>query len=124
MAGTTRCGSPTNDMELFVTTDVGPRILVYKTPLGENVLKTFDDQLGSSGEQEWRIRGGHRLWLAPEDAMLSYHLDNGPAAWRYDSFLGRSGGRERSGNARSVFARRSESFPPRRAPVFPCATPS
>ena len=76
------------DMELFVTTDVGPRILVYKTPLGDNVLKTFDDQLGSSGELEWRIRGGHRLWLAPEDPTLSYHLDNGPAAWRYDSFSG------------------------------------
>ena len=69
------------DMELFVTTDIGPRILVYKTPLGDNVLKTFDDQLGSSGELEWRIRGGHRLWLAPEDPTLSYHLDNGPAAW-------------------------------------------
>ena len=76
------------DMELFVTTDIGPRILVYKTPLGDNVLKTFDDQLGSSGELEWRIRGGHRLWLAPEDPTLSYHLDNGPAAWRYDSFSG------------------------------------
>jgi hypothetical protein len=76
------------DMELFVTTDIGPRILVYKTPLGDNVLKTFDDQLGSSGELEWRIRGGHRLWLAPEDPTLSYHLDNGPVAWRYDSFSG------------------------------------
>jgi hypothetical protein len=76
------------EMELLVTTDVGPRILVYKTPSGENVLKTFDDQLGSSGEQQWRIRGGHRLWLAPEDALLSYHLDNGPVAWRYDSFSG------------------------------------
>jgi hypothetical protein len=77
-----------DDMELFVTTDVGPRVIVYKTPLGENVLKTFEDQLGSSGEQEWRSRGGHRLWLAPEDPTLSYHLDNGPAAWRYDSFSG------------------------------------
>jgi hypothetical protein len=76
------------EMELLVTTDVGPRILVYKAPSGENVLKTFDDQLGSSGEQQWRIRGGHRLWLAPEDALLSYHLDNGPVAWRYDSFSG------------------------------------
>jgi hypothetical protein len=76
------------DMELFVTTDVGPRIILYKTPQGENVLKTFEDQLGSSGELEWRSRGGHRLWLAPEDQTLSYHLDNGPAAWRYDSFSG------------------------------------
>jgi hypothetical protein len=77
-----------DDVELLVTTDVGPRILVYKTQLGENVLKTFDEQLGFSGEHEWRIRGGHRLWLAPEDEVLSYHIDNGPAVWRYDNFSG------------------------------------
>jgi hypothetical protein len=76
------------DIELLVTTDVGPRILVYKTPLGENILKTFQDQLGSTGEPEWQIRGGHRLWLAPEDALLSYHVDNGPVSWRYDGFSG------------------------------------
>jgi hypothetical protein len=75
-----------DDMELIVTTDVGPRILVYKTPHGENVLKTFDDQLGSSGEAEWRIRGGHRLWLAPEDTLLSYHIDNKAVSWRHDNF--------------------------------------
>ena len=77
-----------DDIELLVTTDVGPRILVYKTTQGENVLKTFDDQLGGSGEQQWRIRGGHRLWLAPEDALLTYHIDNTPATWRYDGFSG------------------------------------
>jgi hypothetical protein len=76
------------EVELLVTTDVGPRILVYRTQVGENVLKTFDEQLGLSGEQEWRIRGGHRLWLAPEDEMLSYHIDNSPANWRYDNFSG------------------------------------
>ena len=34
------------------------------------------------------IRGGHRLWLAPEGAALAYHVDNTPATWRYDSFSG------------------------------------
>ena len=77
-----------DDFELLVTTDVGPRILVYKTRLGENALKIFDNQIGTSGEAEWRSRGGHRLWLAPEDAVLSYHLDNGPASWRHDDFSG------------------------------------
>jgi hypothetical protein len=77
-----------DDFELLVTTDVGPRILVYKTPLGENALKIFEDQVGSSGEEEWRSRGGHRLWLAPEDPVLSYHIDNGPATWRHDDFSG------------------------------------
>src|ERR1700704_3550768 len=77
-----------DEFELLVTTDVGPRILVYKTLRGENALKIFDDQVGSSGEAEWRSRGGHRLWLAPEDSVLSYHLDNGPATWRHDHFSG------------------------------------
>jgi hypothetical protein len=76
------------DFELLVTTDVGPRILVYKTPLGENALKVFEKQIGTSGEPEWRSRGGHRLWLAPEDAALTYHIDNGPAKWRHDDFSG------------------------------------
>jgi hypothetical protein len=77
-----------NDFELLVTTDVGPRILVYKTRRGENTLKVFDNQIGTSGEAEWRSRGGHRFWLAPEDEALSYHLDNGPANWRHDDFSG------------------------------------
>ena len=73
-----------DSVELFVTTDVGPRILVYKTRQGENVLKIFDEQTNSAGESEWRIRGGHRLWIAPEDEVLSYHIDNSPVQWRHD----------------------------------------
>jgi len=73
-------------VELLVTTDVGPRILVYKTRAGENVLKTYDEQLGSSNEDHWCIRGGHRLWLAPEDEAISYHLDNSAATWKQDDF--------------------------------------
>lgn len=73
-----------DSVELFVTTDVGPRILVYKTRQGDNVLKIFDEQTNSAGESEWRIRGGHRLWLAPEDEVLSYHIDNSPVQWRHD----------------------------------------
>jgi hypothetical protein len=63
-------------VELIITLDVGPRILSYRTHMGENVFKTFDDQLGKSGEAEWMIRGGHRFWIAPEDEKLSYHIDN------------------------------------------------
>lgn len=73
-----------DSVELFVTTDVGPRILVYKTRQGDNVLKIFEDQVNSSGESEWRIRGGHRLWIAPEDEVLSYHIDNQSVQWRHD----------------------------------------
>jgi len=65
-----------SEAEVIVTLDVGPRIISYKTPSTANVFKTFDAQLGHSGESEWMIRGGHRLWIAPEDEVLSYHQDN------------------------------------------------
>jgi len=75
--------------ELLVTTDVGPRILSYRTAQGgDNVLKNFDEQMGGAGEADWRIRGGHRLWLAPEDEVLSYHIDNGPVLWNEDPGTG------------------------------------
>src|SRR5205807_293153 len=65
-------------LEAIVTLDVGPRIISFKTPDAENVLKNYDAQLGKSGELEWMIRGGHRIWLAPEDEKRTYILDNSP----------------------------------------------
>lgn len=62
--------------ELIITLDVGPRVISYRTTGGTNVFKTFDEQLGGTGEAEWKSRGGHRFWLAPEDAVLSYIPDN------------------------------------------------
>jgi hypothetical protein len=69
-----------DQVELVVTLDVGPRIISYRTPRGENVFKTYAGQLGSSGESEWKIRGGHRLWVAPEGEG-SYALDNSPVKY-------------------------------------------
>lgn len=68
--------------ELLVTTDVGPRIISYQTGGRGNIFHVYDDQLGVTGETDWRIRGGHRLWLAPEDWILSYHVDNRPVTWK------------------------------------------
>ncbi len=62
--------------ELIITLDVGPRVISYRTTDGTNVFKTFNEQLGGTGEAEWKSRGGHRFWLAPEDAVLSYIPDN------------------------------------------------
>ncbi|HEY5792915.1 MAG TPA: hypothetical protein VIS74_06415, partial [Chthoniobacterales bacterium] len=64
--------------ELIVSLDIGPRILSYRTPEGDNLLKNFPEQLGQAGEDAWMIRGGHRLWIAPEDEKISYHWDNEP----------------------------------------------
>ena len=64
-------------VELIVTLDVGPRVISYRTRHGENVFKNYAAQMGGAGESEWTIRGGHRLWLAPE-GPASYALDNSP----------------------------------------------
>ncbi len=65
------------DVELIVTTDVGPRVMRYAFIGGPNVFLELDDELGKSGEAEFRPRGGHRLWCAPERYPLSWAPDNG-----------------------------------------------
>src|SRR5260370_27295010 len=66
------------EVELMVTTDVGPRIIRYSFVGGRNLFKEFDEQMGKHGESSWQPRGGHRLWMAPEDPVLTYALDNSP----------------------------------------------
>ncbi len=66
------------EVELIVVTDIGPRIIRYAFIGGRNLFKEYDEQMGHSGEKEWLARGGHRLWMAPEDPVGSYALDNSP----------------------------------------------
>jgi len=65
--------------ELVMTLDVGPRIIRYAPHDGPNVFVNLPAQLGGTNESEWMIRGGHRLWTAPE-ADHSYDPDNVPVA--------------------------------------------
>jgi hypothetical protein len=79
----------TNDqIEIVVTLDVGPRVISFRTKDGANVFKTFDGQLGGTGETEWMIRGGHRFWIAPEDLERTYHIDNHPPRHWVDYTMG------------------------------------
>jgi hypothetical protein len=66
------------EVELIVTTDVGPRVIRYGFVGGQNLFKEYAEQMGKSGEKTWLARGGHRIWMAPEDGVLSYALDNAP----------------------------------------------
>jgi len=70
------------EAELVVTLDVGPRVLSYRLKDGKNVFKEYADQLGKSGEKGWQIRGGHRLWVGPEDLTRTYAPDNGPVKYQ------------------------------------------
>jgi hypothetical protein len=77
--GWPNCYRITNgEIEMVVTGDVGPRIIRFGFPGGQNLFKEYRDQLGKSGESEWMIRGGHRLWVAPENAATTTALDNVP----------------------------------------------
>jgi hypothetical protein len=64
------------EVELVVTGDVGPRVMRYGFAGGQNFFKEFAAQLGKTGEASWQPRGGHRVWIAPEDPVKSYAPDN------------------------------------------------
>jgi hypothetical protein len=64
------------DVELVMTSDVGPRVIRYGFIGGQNVFKEFADQMGRSGEAAWQPRGGHRIWMAPEIFPDTYAPDN------------------------------------------------
>ncbi|GAB4404004.1 MAG: hypothetical protein OHK0021_16560 [Bryobacter sp.] len=66
--------------ELVLTSDIGPRIMRCGFVGGQNLFKEFAEQMGKSGEPTWQLRGGHRLWIGPEDARYTYGLDNSPIA--------------------------------------------
>jgi hypothetical protein len=72
------CYRVTNgEVEVIVTGDVGPRIIRFGYVGSQNMFKEYADQLGKSGEEKFQLRGGSRVWKAPEDAV-SWAPDNVP----------------------------------------------
>ncbi len=65
------------ELELVVSLDVGPRVLRCGFKGWRNLFGEFPEQLGKAGEKKWMLRGGHRLWVAPETRDRTYELDNG-----------------------------------------------
>ncbi|MFN7919645.1 MAG: hypothetical protein U0Q16_06085 [Bryobacteraceae bacterium] len=77
--GWRNCFRVTNgEVELIVTADVGPRIMRFGYVGGQNLFKEFAEQMGKSGEKEFQLRGGHRVWKAPEDPVATWAPDNAP----------------------------------------------
>lgn len=66
------------EVELVVTSDVGPRVMRFGFVGGQNLFKEFPEQLGGKGEAEFQLRGGHRVWKAPEDPIATWAPDNVP----------------------------------------------
>lgn len=67
-------------VDVVLTQDVGPRIIRFGFVGERNVFAEMPKQVGRSGEKKWMLRGGHRLWIAPEETPKTYELDNGPVA--------------------------------------------
>lgn len=63
------------EVELIVLADVGPRIIHYAFSGAENQFHEFPDQAGLHGGTDFRLYGGHRLWIWPEEER-TYFPDN------------------------------------------------
>lgn len=83
--GWPNCYRISNDeVDLIITSDIGPRIMRYGFVEGQNLFKNFDETMGQSAEPEWVARGGHRIWAAPEIVPRTYATDNAPVDVRID----------------------------------------
>lgn len=66
-------------LALWVTTSVGPRILGLALHGGENLFAELPGvTLPFPGAGEYALRGGHRLWYAPEFPPRTYLPDDEP----------------------------------------------
>lgn len=72
------------DVEIIVTTDVGPRIISYAFVGGENILGLHPHARVETALGEFKPYGGHRLWIAPENMPNSYTPDNAPVEYFYN----------------------------------------
>ena len=64
--------------EVIATSDIGPRILRYGCVGGQNFMLERPLEQGTTGEADFVLRGGHRLWVAPERREGTYKADNLP----------------------------------------------
>jgi hypothetical protein len=64
------------EVEVIVTTDVGPRVIRYGFCGEENILGELPDDLLETELGQFKPWGGHRLWIAPESMPDSYAPDN------------------------------------------------
>jgi len=64
-------------IDLVVLTEVGPRVAFFGSSGGANQLHEIAEQSGLTSGGEFRIYGGHRLWVSPE-VERTYYPDNHP----------------------------------------------
>lgn len=77
-------------IELVVSVGVGPRVVRFARPGGRNPI--HHDFAAPALATGWHMRGGHRLWHAPEAMPRTYQPDNAPVTvsplpggWRFSA---------------------------------------
>ncbi|MCJ7735446.1 MAG: DUF4380 domain-containing protein [Anaerolineales bacterium] len=71
-------------LSLWLTRDVGPRILGMSLAGEENLMAVLPDlKIEVQGADDYSLRGGHRLWVAPEKPETTYIADDQPVEILY-----------------------------------------
>ncbi|MCB2179919.1 hypothetical protein KQH54_02230 [bacterium] len=71
-------------LELWITQSVGPRILGLALKGGPNLFADLPGVvLSIQGLPDYQLRGGHRLWSAPEDPTVTYLPDDEPVRVKF-----------------------------------------
>jgi hypothetical protein len=70
-------------VDLSVSLEFGPRILFFGFCGGPNhfFIRENDLRNFATSEEKFHFFGGHRLWAAPEDTVMTYIPDNKPFTW-------------------------------------------
>lgn len=72
-------------IQVGIPLEFGLRIAHFSFLGGKNVFFEQPKEMEAfTTEDGWRIRGGHRLWLAPESKKNDYYPDNDPIQYRID----------------------------------------
>lgn len=73
----TVCKLSNGRIDMVVLSEVGPRVAFFGFAGRDNQLHEIAEQAGLVGGAEFRIYGGHRLWVSPE-VERTYYPDNLP----------------------------------------------
>jgi ribosomal protein L32 len=69
-------------IEALCTVDIGPRIIRFGFVGKDNELCENNSVSSVVPGGEYKFRGGHRLWHAPEHNIRTYIPDNDPVEWK------------------------------------------
>ena len=68
-------------VDVILPTEIGIRVSHYGFTGGQNVFYVNKEDAGSTGGDEWRGYGGHRIWHGPQDKFRPNEPDNFPVKW-------------------------------------------